>query len=90
MNGHLKQDYSKLRVIFQGKSNPYLSPKINVSSISEWVFVHFMVNYSIKWPFYPISPVTCSVEPAQSSQPLLNGHPPFPVGDHSIQVPLHF
>ena len=78
MNGHLKQHYSKLRVIFQGKCNPYLSPKIYVSSISERVFVHFMVNYSIKWPFYLISLITCSVEPAQSSQPLLNA--PIPCG----------
>lgn len=35
----------KLGIISQGKLNPCFSPEIKVSSIIEWVFVHYKVNY---------------------------------------------
>lgn len=72
----------KLGIISQGKLNPCFSPEIKVSSIIEWVFVHYNVNNgrrlfivsrsqvmgSCRFSFYSFS-----LRPIFSVKPVLSG-----------------
>lgn len=72
----------KLGIISQGKLNPCFSPEIKVSSIIEWVFVHYKVNNgrrlfivsrsqvmgSCRFSFYSFS-----LRPIFSVKPVLSG-----------------